>query len=67
MIQAAHIGVSISGVEGLQAAHSTDVATSLFHYLKKLLLIHGTWSYQRLFKLILCLSSCVCLCPVTDH
>ena len=72
MIQAAHVGVGISGVEvcnlclsllaelrlrgkqGLQAARSADVAISQFRYLKKLLLVHGSWSYQRLSKLILC-------------
>lgn len=57
MIQAAHIGVGISGLEGLQAARSADVAISQFRFLKKLLLVHGTWSYQRLCKLIL--YSCV--------
>jgi phospholipid-transporting ATPase len=54
MIQAAHVGVGISGVEGLQAARSADVAISQFRYLRKLLLVHGSWSYQRLTKLILC-------------
>ena len=54
MIQAAHVGVGISGVEGLQAARSSDVAISQFRYLKKLLLVHGAWSYRRLSKLILC-------------
>ena len=54
MIQAAHVGVGISGLEGLQAARSADVAISQFRYLKKLLLVHGAWSYQRLSKLILC-------------
>lgn len=53
MIQAAHVGIGISGVEGLQAARSADVAISQFRYLTKLLLVHGTWSYQRLSKLIL--------------
>jgi len=53
MIQAAHVGVGISGVEGLQAARSSDVAISQFRFLKKLLLVHGAWSYQRLSKLIL--------------
>ncbi|KAJ9119842.1 hypothetical protein QFC24_005556 [Naganishia onofrii] len=53
MIQAAHIGVGISGVEGLQAARSADIAISQFRFLKKLLLVHGSWSYQRLSKLIL--------------
>ncbi|KAG2339593.1 phospholipid-translocating P-type ATPase [Suillus weaverae] len=57
MIQAAHVGVGISGVErsvwGLQAARSADVAISQFRFLKKLLLVHGAWSCQRLSKLIL--------------
>ncbi|PPQ89698.1 hypothetical protein CVT25_014099 [Psilocybe cyanescens] len=53
MIQAAHVGVGISGVEGLQAARSADIAISQFRYLKKLLLVHGAWSYRRLSKLIL--------------
>jgi phospholipid-transporting ATPase len=53
MIQAAHVGVGISGVEGLQAARSADVAIGQFRYLRKLLLVHGTWNYHRLSKLIL--------------
>ncbi|TEB37429.1 calcium transporting ATPase [Coprinellus micaceus] len=53
MIQAAHVGIGISGVEGLQAARSADVAISQFRFLKKLLLVHGAWSYRRLSKLIL--------------
>ena len=53
MIQAAHVGVGISGVEGLQAARSADVAIGQFRYLKKLLLVHGAWSYQRVSKVIL--------------
>lgn len=53
MIQAAHVGVGISGVEGLQAARSADVAIGQFRYLRKLLLVHGSWSYQRISKLIL--------------
>jgi len=53
MIQAAHIGVGISGVEGLQAARSADVAISQFRFLRKLLLVHGSWSYARLSKMIL--------------
>jgi len=53
MIQAAHVGVGISGVEGLQAARSADVALAQFRFLTKLLLVHGTWSYHRLSKLIL--------------
>ena len=53
MIQAAHIGVGISGVEGLQAARSADVSIAQFRYLRKLLLVHGSWSYQRISKVIL--------------
>lgn len=53
MIQAAHIGVGISGMEGLQAARSADVAIGQFRYLRKLLLVHGAWSYQRISKAIL--------------
>ncbi|EJT96701.1 calcium transporting ATPase [Dacryopinax primogenitus] len=53
MIQAAHVGVGISGVEGLQAARAADVAIAQFRFLTKLLLVHGAWSYQRLSKLIL--------------
>ncbi|KAI9567051.1 aminophospholipid-transporting P-type ATPase [Boletus coccyginus] len=43
MIQAAHVGVGISGVE--VAARSADIVISQFRSLKKLLM-HGTWSYQ---------------------
>ncbi|ROT40490.1 phospholipid-transporting ATPase [Sodiomyces alkalinus F11] len=53
MIQAAHIGVGISGMEGLQAARSADVSIAQFRYLRKLLLVHGAWSYQRVAKTIL--------------
>lgn len=53
MIQAAHVGVGISGMEGLQAARSADIAIAQFRYLKRLLLVHGCWSYHRLVKLIL--------------
>ena len=35
MIQAAHIGIGISGVEGLQAARSADVSIAQFRYLRK--------------------------------
>lgn len=47
------LGVGISGHEGLQAARSADFAIGQFRYLRKLLLVHGAWSYSRLSKLIL--------------
>ncbi|KAI9718301.1 MAG: hypothetical protein M1828_006765 [Chrysothrix sp. TS-e1954] len=53
MIQAAHVGVGIAGVEGLQAARSADFAIGQFRYLRKLLLVHGSWSYHRVSKVIL--------------
>ena len=53
MIQAAHVGVGISGMEGLQAARSADFAIAQFRYLRKLLLVHGGWAYSRMSKLIL--------------
>lgn len=53
MIQAAHVGVGISGMEGMQAARSADFAIGQFKYLRKLLLIHGSWSYQRISLAIL--------------
>lgn len=53
MIQKAHVGVGISGVEGLQAACASDYSIAQFRYLKRLLLVHGSWNYSRLCKLIL--------------
>lgn len=53
MIQAAHVGVGISGMEGMQAARSADVSIGQFRFLRKLLLVHGAWSYHRLSKAIL--------------
>ncbi|KAJ3105015.1 hypothetical protein HDU97_008623 [Phlyctochytrium planicorne] len=53
MIQAAHVGVGISGMEGLQAARSADFAIAQFRFLQKLLLVHGGWAYSRMSKLIL--------------
>ncbi|TFL07331.1 hypothetical protein BDV98DRAFT_599642 [Pterulicium gracile] len=53
MIQAAHVGVGISGEEGLQAVNSSDYAIGQFRFLKKLLLVHGHWSYARNGNMIL--------------
>eukprot|EP00834_Sanchytrium_tribonematis_P000588 NODE_11_length_54881_cov_1.430718.p1 type:complete len:1398 gc:universal NODE_11_length_54881_cov_1.430718:23603-19410(-) len=52
MIQEANIGVGIAGVEGMQAAMSSDFAISQFRFLKKLLLVHGRWTYMRVSGLI---------------
>ncbi|KAG9333338.1 hypothetical protein JZ751_012805 [Albula glossodonta] len=53
MIQTAHVGVGISGNEGLQAANSSDYSIGQFKYLKNLLLVHGAWNYNRVAKCIL--------------
>ncbi|KAN0065109.1 hypothetical protein ACQY0O_001606 [Thecaphora frezii] len=47
MIQAAHVGVGIAGEEGLQAVNSSDYAIAQFRFLKRLVLVHGHWSYWR--------------------
>ena len=47
MIQAAHIGVGISGREGRAAVLASDYAFAQFQYLARLLLVHGRWSYLR--------------------
>ncbi|XP_012882029.1 PREDICTED: phospholipid-transporting ATPase FetA-like [Dipodomys ordii] len=52
MIKAAHIGVAITSQEGLQAMLSSDFAFSQFHYLRRLLLVHGRWSYNRMCKFL---------------
>ncbi|XP_049826027.1 probable phospholipid-transporting ATPase IA isoform X3 [Aethina tumida] len=53
MIQKAHVGVGISGVEGLQAACASDYSIGQFRFLLRLLLVHGAWNYSRMCKLIL--------------
>ncbi|KAH9709265.1 phospholipid-transporting ATPase 3 [Citrus sinensis] len=53
MIQAAHIGVGISGQEGMQAVMASDFAIAQFRFLTDLLLVHGRWSYLRICKVVL--------------
>ena len=53
MIQMAHVGVGISGQEGMQAVMASDFAIAQFRFLVKLLLVHGHWSYDRLANMIL--------------
>ncbi|XP_038725862.1 putative phospholipid-transporting ATPase 9 [Tripterygium wilfordii] len=52
MLQEADIGVGISGVEGMQAVMSSDIAIAQFRYLERLLLVHGHWCYRRLSSMI---------------
>eukprot|EP00818_Percolomonas_sp_WS_P008373 CAMPEP_0117442084 /NCGR_PEP_ID=MMETSP0759-20121206/3968_1 /TAXON_ID=63605 /ORGANISM="Percolomonas cosmopolitus, Strain WS" /LENGTH=1496 /DNA_ID=CAMNT_0005233959 /DNA_START=369 /DNA_END=4859 /DNA_ORIENTATION=- len=53
MIQAAHVGIGISGEEGQQAANASDYSFGQFRFLKRLLLVHGQYSYRRISKIIL--------------
>lgn len=48
MIQEADVGVGIAGLEGRQAAMSSDYAIGQFRFLKRLVLVHGRWSYRRM-------------------
>lgn len=52
MIQSAHIGVGIRGVEGMQAALAADYTISQFRFLERLVLIHGRLSYRRVSTLV---------------
>lgn len=53
MIQASHVGVGISGKEGLQAARVADYSIAQFRFLQRLLLVHGRWNYVRTAKFII--------------
>lgn len=53
MIQMADVGVGICGQEGRQAVMASDFSMGQFRFLKRLLLVHGHWNYQRMGYLIL--------------
>ncbi|GBB89212.1 hypothetical protein RclHR1_01590017 [Rhizophagus clarus] len=53
MIQAANVGVGISGQEGVQASMAADYSIAQFRFLSKLLLVHGHWDYLRISEMIL--------------
>ncbi|CAL3969263.1 unnamed protein product [Diplocarpon coronariae] len=53
MITDAHVGIGISGKEGLQAARIADYSIAQFRFLQRLLLVHGHWNYVRTAKYIL--------------
>ncbi|TPX51822.1 hypothetical protein SeLEV6574_g00051 [Synchytrium endobioticum] len=52
MIQAAHIGVGIMGKEGNQAVRAADYAFAEFRFLKRLIAVHGRYSYLRLTGIV---------------
>jgi phospholipid-translocating ATPase len=53
MLAAAHVGVGISGREGLQAARVADYSIAQFRFLSRLLLVHGRYDYVRTAAFIL--------------
>jgi len=53
MISAAHVGIGISGNEGMQAVRASDYAIAQFRFLVPLLLFHGRSNYKRVALVIL--------------
>ena len=53
MISEAHVGIGVSGHEGLQAARVADYSIAQFRFLQRLLLVHGRWNYVRTAKFVL--------------
>ncbi|XP_051506137.1 phospholipid-transporting ATPase VB [Myxocyprinus asiaticus] len=53
MIQAADIGIGVSGQEGMQAVMASDFAITRFKHLQRLLLVHGQWCYSRLANMVI--------------
>lgn len=51
MIQEAHVGIGIAGLEGAQASMSADYAIGQFRFLTRLLLVHGQLCYHRISDL----------------
>ena len=47
MITEANVGIGIQGIEGTQAARSSDYVLSQFSHIKKLLFFHGREYYRR--------------------
>ncbi|XP_021100654.1 phospholipid-transporting ATPase IK isoform X3 [Heterocephalus glaber] len=52
MIKTADIGVGLAGQEGMQAVQNSDYALGQFCFLRRLLLVHGRWSYLRACKFL---------------
>ncbi|XP_036138171.1 phospholipid-transporting ATPase IK-like [Molossus molossus] len=52
MIKTADIGVGLAGQEGMQAVQNSDYMLAQFRFLRRLLLVHGRWSYMRVCKFL---------------
>lgn len=53
MIQAAHVGVGLVGLEGKEAKLASDFAIGQFRFLARLMLVHGRWNYTRVARMVL--------------
>ncbi|XP_045687365.1 phospholipid-transporting ATPase IK-like [Phyllostomus hastatus] len=52
MIKTADIGVGLAGQEGMQAVQNSDYMLAQFCFLRRLLFVHGRWSYMRVCKFL---------------
>ncbi|XP_060272455.1 phospholipid-transporting ATPase IK isoform X9 [Ovis aries] len=52
MIKTADIGIGVAGQEGMQAVQNSDYVLAQFCFLRRLLLVHGRWSYMRVCKFL---------------
>jgi magnesium-transporting ATPase (P-type)/class 3 adenylate cyclase len=64
MIQEADIGIGVEGKEGTQAVNVSDFSIARFHFLQRLLFVHGRNNYNRITTVIL-YSVCKNIAPVT--
>ncbi|KAI8622273.1 hypothetical protein BC830DRAFT_751714 [Chytriomyces sp. MP71] len=48
MMLSAHVGIGITGREGLAASRASDYSIARFKFLQPLLFVHGRWSYVRI-------------------
>ncbi|TPX75731.1 hypothetical protein CcCBS67573_g03000 [Chytriomyces confervae] len=53
MLLSAHVGIGITGREGLAASRASDYSIAKFRFLQPLLFVHGRWSYQRISLFVL--------------
>lgn len=54
MIQEAHVGIGIIGLEGMQAVQAADYAIAQFRFLQQLMFVHGRWNYRRVSQVHVC-------------
>lgn len=52
MLQAAHVGVGIFGLEGQQAVNNSDYSIGQFRFLRNLLFVHGRFNYRRIATIV---------------